>query len=357
MVRLVSSGLLLAGSALALAPAASAAPAVIGSSSKATTVSAYGDVVAWSTYHPGSRRYKLTARVGTRVRELPIRSRTVPFDVDLGPGARGGVAAVYSRCRVDPDHILPGGSLPQPNYSRGNGCDIYRYDFSTGREAKVLAVSGSSSSEYMPSIWGDRIAFARVYERRRGRAGAVTWVYTRRLVPGARTVRVPAGPWGYFDIDGVLKLPHAAGGAGVMGMDLASRQLALAWEYWPLANGGPYPGDPRYEIRLDTLGGGQKLVAAISTPEDINNGFFGPSLVNGDLMFGGFDPAADPGDYVVRYSIAAGTLESARVDGWLVSQSSAGSHTFTVRGGGPGAFRVEEQRELSFSPGIPKDVP
>jgi len=132
-------------------------------------------------------------------------------------------------------------------------------------------------------------------------------------------------------------------------MDLSARRLALAWE-------GRLLGDPRYEILLDTLGGGQKLVATISTPRNTNNGFFGPSLVNGHLMFGGFNFAAPPEDYVARYSIAKGTLESAPIDGWLVSHASAGPRTFTVLGLASGAFQIEEQSQLSYSPGIPKEL-
>jgi hypothetical protein len=71
--------------------------------------------------------YRLTARVDGRVRSLPVRSRGAPFDVDLGPDGHGSVVAAYSRCRREPDYVLPDGSLPQPTYSRGVACDIYRY--------------------------------------------------------------------------------------------------------------------------------------------------------------------------------------------------------------------------------------
>jgi hypothetical protein len=176
--------------------AAPAAATPFASSLKATTVSAYGDTVVWSTYDQTSKRYWLTAKVGDQIARLPVGSRRVPFDVDLGRGPSGGVVAAYSRCTHEPDYILASGSLPQPNYSRGQGCDIYRYDFATRRESKVALVSGAATSEFMPSIWKDRIAFARVYERRHGRAGAVTWVYTRALSGRGRSTRVPGGIWG-----------------------------------------------------------------------------------------------------------------------------------------------------------------
>lgn len=343
----------LVAAAVAVLAAAGAAPAgaesTVAASPGPTTVSAYRGVVAWSSA-VGGGKFKLTARIAGRVRILPVRSRGVPFDVDLGPGPDGHVTAVYSRCRREPDYVVPGGSLPQPNYSRGRGCDIYRYDFSTRRESAIAVVNGRASSEYMPSIWRNRIAFARVYERRRGRAGVVTWVYTRKLDDRGRSSRVPAGPWGHFDMSDALQLPRGAGGAGVTGIDLGARHLALGWEYRALIHG--MPGDATYQILLDTLADGrQRVVATLSTPDELANfALFAPTLSNGFLTYGDFFTSRDPSSVLVRYSIDRRSREHAVIEGDLVSQATVGTTTFTVQRSGD-IFAVTEQRGLAYARG------
>ena len=106
-------------------------------------VSAYRGRIAWSHYDSATDQWVLMTRIRGRVRQAPVAPRAGrPFDVDLGPNAAGNTAAVYSRCR---------GS---------GGCDIYEFDFRTGKETAVSAVN-TSRSEYLPSIWKTRIAFIR----------------------------------------------------------------------------------------------------------------------------------------------------------------------------------------------------
>ena len=78
---------------------------------------------------------------GTRAR---VKSATRPFDVSLGPDARGGVVALYTRCRREK-----------------TGCDVYRYDLASQRERKVAAVSSPDHDEAWPAQWRNRIAFVR----------------------------------------------------------------------------------------------------------------------------------------------------------------------------------------------------
>ncbi len=59
------------------------------------------------------------------VAPAPVPARAVPFDVELGPRAGGGLIAVYSRCRVEP-RLDPRDMLPLP--ATGRGCRLYRYD-------------------------------------------------------------------------------------------------------------------------------------------------------------------------------------------------------------------------------------
>lgn len=145
-----------------------------------SSVDAYGDVVAWSERQGQATSeggpYHLTVLREGSVRRLPVAPRSLPFDVDLGPDEDGRVVAVYSRCEREPSTDDPGFvySMPYPAYTRGGGCDIYRFDFATGQERKVAGASTDQASEVLPSIWGDSIAFARVYEQRSGERGRVS---------------------------------------------------------------------------------------------------------------------------------------------------------------------------------------
>ena len=83
-------------------------------------VATYGSVAVVSRLAGG--RYRL-AEVGAdgRLRDIDVPSRAVPFDVDIGPGPDGRVAAVYSRCRTEP-RFGPGVSTF--SYRTGSGCRI-----------------------------------------------------------------------------------------------------------------------------------------------------------------------------------------------------------------------------------------
>ena len=57
----------------------------------------YAGQVAWSEQITQGVNVLVRWRAG-RVDRLPVRSRKVPFDLDVGPDARGRAVAVYSRC-------------------------------------------------------------------------------------------------------------------------------------------------------------------------------------------------------------------------------------------------------------------
>ena len=63
-------------------------------------LSAYAGQVVWSEQITQDVNVLMRWRAG-RVDRLPVRSRKVPFDLDLGPDARGRAVAVYSRCAGD----------------------------------------------------------------------------------------------------------------------------------------------------------------------------------------------------------------------------------------------------------------
>jgi hypothetical protein len=142
---------------------------------RATPVSAYGGSVVWSEYRAASGRYALMRRTGGQTAAVPVPTRGVPFDVDLGPGPDGRLNAVYSRCRVE-----PGGGDPRvrqwaagtPQWSSGRGCDLYRFAFASGRETPIRIANTPNASEFLPSIHRRRVAFARVYAKRPGRGAS-----------------------------------------------------------------------------------------------------------------------------------------------------------------------------------------
>lgn len=134
---------------LALAPSTANADDVLATlpPPQYSRLSAYAGHVVWSQYvSPGI--YVLMRWHAGRVDRLPVRSRKVPFDLDLGPDARGRAAAVYSRC-ADDNEALP-----------DRRCDVYQLSLTTGRERRLRRISTSRASEYAPTIWRGNIAYA-----------------------------------------------------------------------------------------------------------------------------------------------------------------------------------------------------
>jgi len=238
---------------------------IVAESPGSGSLAAYGDVVAWS--ERAGDGYHLTALVDGRTSRLPVAPRSVPFDVDLGPSAEGRPVAVYSRCEAEATAEGPG--LTHPHTS-GRGCDLYRYDFDTARESKVAGASTREASEVLPSIWRDRIAFARVYEQRSGARGRVPYLYVRPL-EGGRSERQPGGARG---TDG---LP------GPTSVDLYGRRLSFAWSYATGDQAGVT------ELRLATLGGGHRVLSSARYPGLGGNGtsasFLSPQGVGGRILY------------------------------------------------------------------------
>ena len=143
-----------------------------------TPISAHSGRIVWSTFDPATFTYRLTQRVNGVVSPVPVPPRAVPFDVDLGPGPRGGTLAVYSRCRFEGGEISP-----------ERGCDVYAFDFNANREFRVPGVNSRAGSEYRPSVWGGRIAFARSYPRPSS-SSLPTGVFTRPLESSAPSRRL-----------------------------------------------------------------------------------------------------------------------------------------------------------------------
>ena len=81
-----------------------------------------------------------------------------------------------------------------PSGQTGHRCDVFILNLRTSRETRVAGASPAGASEFLPSVWERRIAFARVYDRRRGRAGERAYLFIHSLVRGGTTRRVPSGP-------------------------------------------------------------------------------------------------------------------------------------------------------------------
>lgn len=146
---------LVATSSFTAAPAAGGTGgSVIATEAGLTTVDAYRGRLVWTSYDPRIRRYRLMTHAQGVTSVARVRSRGIPFDVDLAPDVRGRTVAVYSRCRREPSDGPIGPA----------GCDLYRYDFAARREARIDAVSSRRLSESEPSIWRNKIAFVRASE-------------------------------------------------------------------------------------------------------------------------------------------------------------------------------------------------
>jgi hypothetical protein len=249
----VSLGIVLGG--LLALPSGTQAQTTIAAERAPTSVNAFRGRVVWSSFDPASGEYSLkVSRLG-RVRKLGVRTRTVPFDVDLGPDAHGRAVAVYSRCRREEPvaYITDNGVMA--HYERARGCHIYRYRFDTGRERRLNVPGMGRTSDYRPTIWGRTLVFARIFPHRRGVRGAYPFLYSMRLPDGAPQ-RLRGGTRGWY-------LARSEGGPGPVSLDLRGDQLAFAW--FALLGRCPFQTEEDYaaglaEVWLGRLGARPRLV-------------------------------------------------------------------------------------------------
>jgi hypothetical protein len=301
-----------AASASALLLVTAAAPALadetIATVGAPTPIGAYGGRLAWSAFDPALGKYRLMTEVGGTISTVPVAPRGVAFDVDLGPDRSGATIAVYSRCKREPgrrDPAISNAVAQLADWSSGRGCDAFRFDFASGRERKVASASTRAASEFLPTVWRTRIAFARVYERRRGRAGDRAYLYARPLEGRGRTRRLPVGARSKQRFCSAkprrcrLKLEP-----GPTALDLAGRRLAFGWD----------SGGPSSAVYLDTLRSkrtDKRLVSRVASGEIQAEEILSPQVVDGQLfwflsLFGDQTSSASQ-----RYRIADGLLSEA----------------------------------------------
>ena len=239
---------------------AAAADTVLSVEPAAPKLSAADGVLAWSSFDPAAGAWFLTIRRAGLVQRLPIAPRAVPFDVDLGHDPAGQLVVAYSRCDREPD-------FPPT----GRGCDLYTYDLDAGRERRLAGASTAVASEYLPSLDGGRVAFARVYERRAGAAGLRNHLFVRRLETG-RERKLPGG------------LRNTDPRTGPTGLDLAGRRLAFGWDvHGPAGRRFPYGAS---EVRVDELDGAQTLVQRSAGSALNTAALFAPTIVGADVRYG-----------------------------------------------------------------------
>jgi hypothetical protein len=202
--------------------ATASADAPIGTTKAPTPIRSWGGVAAFSIYDEAVGSYRLAiSRNGAPPEMLAVAAQPTAFDLDVGPDSAGSPAIVYSRC-------APAGGRPR-------GCDLYRYSLSGGRESKLAGASSPDASETAPTIWGARIAWARLSDARDAR---VPRIYTRTLSafrsrPSRRLANIPSRLCG-------------ADGCAVGELELRGRRLARLVRY-------PGPVCQNGQIRLESL--------------------------------------------------------------------------------------------------------
>lgn len=208
----VATGAIPAASAVEPAPE-SLPEAVIDRPGASTSVSAYGGYSAWSRYDSARRRYRLVIRdPGGSIRLAPVPSRSVAFDVDLGPGSGGRPTAIYSRCRRERQRARD--SSLEPTWDGAVGCRLFLLTLSGGGERRLTALGDRSA--YLPSVWRNRIAFA-AHPRRRG-AVSDLFIFDRAR---GRQRRISGGPRSFASYSY----------SGPRALDLRGTELAYGWSY------------------------------------------------------------------------------------------------------------------------------
>lgn len=234
-----------------LLPTANAtADEVIATVTSPTPVSAHAGRVVWSAFDASQGAYFLTQRIGGVTSRVPVRPRSVPFDLDLGPDESGETVAAYSRCSKDPGPRDPriGNVIAQlPDWRSGRGCDLYRFDFATGRETRIATANSPGASEFLPTVWKARVAFARVYERKRGLKGERAYLYVRPTRGAGRSRKLRPGSRSRLRFcTGKPRRCERVVEPGPTSLDLFGSRLAFGWD----SAGAGFPSSAVY---LETI--------------------------------------------------------------------------------------------------------
>lgn len=282
-------------------------------------IAAYAGWLAWSA-RAADGRFRLTLRDPRGAVTTPaVASRGTSFDVDLGPGPDGVVAA-YSRCRKE---VATSGSFLPADYDEGSGCDAYLLDVATGAEQRLPGTSAPAADETWPTVWRDRVAFVRSYDR----APTRPYLYVRSLAGGVST-RQPGGARRVCGssrgrpacTDQRVSRPYA--------LDLVGKALVFGW-----ASAGRNEGLDT-EIRLDIIGGGHRRIARQPGGGLTGHALGWPDVVAGRVFFSaacfgdGGGCAARP--ELLRHELAGGLTRGADVDRAIVAHARDGDVTWML---------------------------
>jgi hypothetical protein len=273
-----------------------------------TPIAAHAGWLAWSQ-RGADGLFHLTLRDPQGVVTTPpIAGRATSFDVDLGPGL-DGLVATYSRCREEV--ASPGAYLPA-DYDEGNGCDVYLLEVASGAELRVNGASTRSADETWPTVWRDRIAFVRSYDRK----PALPYIYARPLA-GGTSVRLPGGTRNICTGSGRRETCTDQRVSRPYALDLYGKRLAFGWTYAGRSEGLDT------EIRLDTLGGGHTRIAYQAGGGLTGRALGWPSFESGRVYFSEAC-YADTGGCIrqpelQRYRISTRTTEGADADKAILS--------------------------------------
>ena len=119
-------------------------------------------------------------------------------------------------------------------------CDLYRYRFGDPGEKKLAAFSRAGVSEFLPSIWGNRIAFARTKTGAGGRS-CVTAVWLGDIATGKQR-RLATGSLGNYKSASPCHLRTTP-----TSIDVRARAIAFSWYFVPY---GCDDGSQLWLIRL-----------------------------------------------------------------------------------------------------------
>jgi hypothetical protein len=184
MCRIASLLASLVGVVGVLAMPSAAAAQTVAKTGAATSVREFDKTVVFSDLDRASGLWHLSVRrAGTPlVEHLPVAPSPTSFEADIGPDVKGRATLVYQRCRGLNDVGVP------------IGCDLFVYSLAdaTG-ERPLRSANDPDHDDVEPTIWGGRIAWARVYGSGRD---ARPVVYTRTLsAPRSRpSTRLPGVP-------------------------------------------------------------------------------------------------------------------------------------------------------------------
>jgi hypothetical protein len=332
--------LLALGSLLMASPAD--ADRTIDTVPRATPVSAFGGYLAWSNYQPG-RGYPLaiikTDEPTSPDQEYgwPVDPRPVPFDAELGANPHGGTVVVYSRCRQEP-RLRPGyvgNALTRlPEWQTGRGCDLFELDLGNGDETRLSGASSRHASEFLPSVWKNRIVFARVYEKRKGLAGKRTYLYERPLNGKGHSRRLPAGARSTARFcSGKPVRCRRVIEPGPTALDLVGKRLAFGWD-------SADDIGPTSSAYLDTLGARptRKRIVTVSSGDIQGIEVIGPTLSGGYLWWGESWFGDRTENELRRFAVGTGATGTATFAGGspfgsVLASTVDASQVFYVRSG------------------------